>query len=244
MKTWVKISALGLLAATMLALGLKKGLLKLNKKGMNIFNYKATKKEATVKNLSKLLILAMVTTLVFAGCAKKPVQEMNDAEAAINVVVNDGAGIYAKEELKKLQDELAAAKGEVDTQDKKFIKKYGKSREMLAKIGTDAVALRTTVAARKEEAKNNALSAQNEAKMALEEAKALLEKAPRGKGTQADIEAFSADLKALEDSLAEVQQAIDNEDYLGAVDKARIIKEKASGISNQIQQAMEKVKRR
>lgn len=244
MKTWVKISALGLLAAFISALGFKKVLLKLNKKGMNIFNYKATKKEATVKNLSKLMVLAMVTTLVFAGCAKKPVQEMNDAEAAINVVVNDGAGIYAKEELKKLQDELAAAKGEVDTQDKKFIKKYGKTREMLAKIGTDAAALRAIVAARKEEAKNNALSAQNEAKIALEEAKALLEKAPRGKGTQADIEAFSADLKALEDSLLEVQQAIDNEDYLGTVDKARIIKEKASAISNQIKQAMEKVKRR
>ncbi len=32
MKTWVKISALGLLAAFMLAMGFKKGLLKLNKK--------------------------------------------------------------------------------------------------------------------------------------------------------------------------------------------------------------------
>ena len=188
-----------------------------------------------MKNLSKLFVLVMVITLVFAGCSKNPVQEMNNAEAAINAVVKDGADTYAKEELKKLQDALAAAKVEVETQSKKLIKKYGKT-------ASDAAALKTTVAARKEEAKNNALSAQNEAKIAIEEAKALLEKAPKGKGTRADIEALKADLKGLEDSLAEVQQATDNEDYLGAADKARIIKEKASAISNQIKQAMEKVK--
>jgi len=197
-----------------------------------------------MKSLSKLMVLAMVAALVFAGCAKKPVQERNDAEAAIKAVVNDGAEIYAKEELVKLQDELAAAEEEINIQSKKLVKKYGKPREMLAKISTDAAALKTTVAARKEEAKNNALSAQNEAKTALDEAKAMVEKAPRGKGTRADIEAFRADVTALEGSLVEVQQAIDSEDYLGAVDRARIIQEKTSGISSQIKQALEKVKKK
>ncbi|MDH5468090.1 MAG: hypothetical protein OEY25_11785, partial [Candidatus Aminicenantes bacterium] len=69
-------------------------------------------------------------------------------------------------------------------------------------------------------------------------------KAPTGKGARADIEALRADLKALEGSLAEVQQAIDSEDYLGAADRARIIQEKASGISSQIKQALEKVKKK
>jgi len=196
-----------------------------------------------MKNLLKLLVLVMAVTLVFAGCTKKPTQEMNDAEIAINTVAKDGAEIYAKEELGKLRDELAAARDQIGIQDKKPIKKYGAAREMLTKITADAAALKTTVTARKEEAKNNAISAQNEAKMTLDEAKALLEKAPRGKGTRADIEALTADMKALEVSLTEVQQAIDNEDYLGATDKARVIKEKASAISDQIKQAMEKVKR-
>jgi len=39
MKTWIKISGLGLLAALMLALGLKRGFFKLNKKGTNVFNH-------------------------------------------------------------------------------------------------------------------------------------------------------------------------------------------------------------
>lgn len=197
-----------------------------------------------MKNLSRILVLVMVATLVFSGCGKKPVQEMNNAEIAINTVAKDGAEIYTKEELGKLRDELAATREQVDTQSKKFIKKYGKAKETLIRIASDAAALKTTVTARKEEAINNALSVQNEAKMALDEAKTLLEKAPRGKGTRADIAALTADTKALEDSLAEVQQAIDNEDYLGAADKARVIKEKASAISDQIKQAMEKVRRK
>jgi len=195
-----------------------------------------------MKNISRFLVLFTVVSLVFSGCSKKPVQEMNDAEAAISAIVKAGAEIYAQEELMKLNNDLAAAKNQLDIQDKKLIKKYGATREMLAKIAADASALKLTVVTRKEEAKNNALSAQIEAKAALDEAKALLERAPIGKGARADLEAFKADLKALESSLAEVQQSIDSEDYLGAQDRARTIQEKASGISSQIQQAMQKVK--
>ena len=195
-----------------------------------------------MKNISRFLVLFTMVSLVFSGCSKKPVQEMNDAEAAISAIVKAGAEIYAQEELIKLNNDLAAAKNQLDIQDKKLIKKYGATREMLAKIAADASALKLTVVTRKEEAKNNALSAQIEAKAALDEAKALLERAPIGKGARADLEAFKADLKALESSLAEVQQSIDSEDYLGAQDRARTIQEKASGISSQIQQAMQKVK--
>jgi len=195
-----------------------------------------------MRNISRFLVLFTVVSLVFSGCSKKPVQETNDAEAAISAIVKAGAEIYAQEELMKLNNDLAAAKNQLEIQDKKLIKKYGATREMLAKIAVDASALKSTVVTRKEDAKNNALSAQIEAKAALDEAKALLERAPIGKGARADLEAFKADLKALESSLAEVQQSIDSEDYLGAQDRARTIQEKASGISSQIQQAMQKVK--
>jgi peptidoglycan hydrolase CwlO-like protein len=195
-----------------------------------------------MRNISRFLVLFTVVSLVFSGCSKKPVQETNDAEAAISAIVKAGAEIYAQEELMKLNNDLAAAKNQLEIQDKKLIKKYGATREMLAKIAADASALKATIVTRKEDAKNKALTAQIEAKAALDEAKALLERAPIGKGARADIEAFKADLKALESSLAEVQQTIDSEDYLGAQDRARTIQEKASGISSQIQQAMQKVK--
>ena len=195
-----------------------------------------------MRNISRFLVLFTVVSLVFSGCSKKPVQETNDAEAAISAIVKAGAEIYAQEELMKLNNDLAAAKNQLEIQDKKLIKKYGATREMLAKIAVDASALKATIVTRKEDAKNKALTAQIEAKAVLDEAKALLERAPIGKGARADIEAFKADLKALESSLAEVQQTIDSEDYLGAQDRAKNIQEKASGISSQIQQAMQKVK--
>jgi len=95
-----------------------------------------------------------------------------------------------------------------------------------------------------EEAKNAAVQAQTEAQAAIDEAKALLEKAPKGKGSKADIEAMKADLAGIEVSYAEVQAAIDAEDYFGAKDKAAVVKEKAAGISQQVQAAIDKVKGR
>jgi len=115
---------------------------------------------------------------------------------------------------------------------------------MLIKVQADADALKATIPAKKEEAKNAAIAAQGEAKTALDEAKALLEKAPKGKGTKADIEAFTADLKGLEDSFPEIQAAIDKGDFFGAKDKAVAIKDKATSISDQIKQAIEKVQKK
>jgi len=195
-----------------------------------------------MKNLFRVFTLVALFAFLFAACAKQPTQDLDSAKAALETATKAGADIYAKDELKKLNDDLTAATDEVNAQGKKLFKKFGKAKEMLAKIKTDADALLPVIATRKEEAKNNALTAQNEAKAAFEEAKALVAKAPRGKGTAADIEAFKADLKALEASLTEVQQAIDGENYPGASDKANAIKEKAAGISDQIKKAIAKVK--
>lgn len=196
-----------------------------------------------MKIFSKYLVMGVILAFVFAGCAKQPTQEIDDTKAAIEAVAKEGGDVYAKEEVKKLNDDFTAVMDEVNTQDKKFFKKFGTAKEMLAQVKADAEALKTTIPARKEEAKNKAILLQTEARAALDEAKALLEKAPKGKGTKADIEAFKADLAGLETSFADIQAALDIEDFLGAADKAASIKEKALGISDQIKLAMEKVKK-
>ncbi|MCR4396954.1 MAG: hypothetical protein NUW07_09535, partial [Candidatus Saccharicenans sp.] len=101
-----------------------------------------------------------------------------------DALVKAGGNIYAKDELKKCNDDLQAAMDEVNAQSKKLFKKYGPAKEMLAKVKADAEAVQAMIPARKEEAKNAALSALNEAKAAFDQAKALLEKAPKGKGTK------------------------------------------------------------
>ncbi len=196
-----------------------------------------------MKNLMKVLVLGLMVVFLFTSCAKQPTQQMDEAKAAIDAVVKAGGNIYAKDELKKLNDDLQAAMDEINAQSKKLFKKYGPAKEMLAKVKVDAEAVQALIPARKEEAKNAALNALNEAKVAFDEAKALLDKAPKGKGTKADIEEMKAALAGLENQLTEVQTAIDSEDYFGAKDKALAIKEKAADVSEQVKAAIAKVKR-
>ena len=196
-----------------------------------------------MKKFSQFLVLGIFVVGLFSSCAKQPTQAIDAAKAAIEAATKEGASVYAADELKKLNDDLQAAMDEVNTQSKKFFKKFGTAKEMLAKVQTDADALKATIPAKIEAAKNAALQAQTEARAALDEAKALLDKAPMGKGTKADIMAMKADLAGLETSFAEIQAAIDGADYFGASAKAATIKEKATVISDQVKAAIEKVKR-
>ncbi len=75
-----------------------------------------------------------MVAFVFTSCAKQPTQQMDAAKAAIEAVAQAKGDIYAKDELKKLNDDLTVANDEVTAQSKKFFKKYGKAKEMLAKL--------------------------------------------------------------------------------------------------------------
>jgi hypothetical protein len=194
-----------------------------------------------MKGLTKNLVLVLAIALVLTGC-KQPTQLIDDAKAAIEDVTKAGADKYAADDLKKLNTDLTAALDEVNAQDKKFLKKFGTAKEMLTKLKTDVDALKAALPAKIEAAKNAAIQLQSEAKAAIDEAKALLAKAPKGKGTAKDIEAMKAELTGAETAFAEIQTALDAQDYIGAADKAKSIKEKAAAVTSQVQAAIEKKK--
>jgi len=194
-----------------------------------------------MKNTLKFLALSMVTIFLLVGCAKQPTEEISAAKASVDAVVAEGAQKFAAEDAKKLNDSMQAAQDEIKVQDGKTFKNYAKAKELLVKVKADAETLKAGLAAKKEEAKKNAAAAQEAAKASVAEAKALLAKAPKGKGSKADIEALKADLKGIEDSLAEIKSANDSEDYNAAIEKSNAIKDKAAAISDQIKKAMEKV---
>ncbi|MDO8722436.1 MAG: hypothetical protein Q7J31_09445 [Syntrophales bacterium] len=194
-----------------------------------------------MNNTLKFLALGVLTIFLLAGCGKQPTEEINAAKTSVDAVVAEGAQKFAAEDAKKLNDSMQAAQDEIKVQDGKTFKDYAKAKELLAKVKADAEALKAGLAAKKEEAKKNAAEAQEAAKASVTETKALLAKAPKGKGSKADLEAFKADLKGIEDSLAEVKTANDSEDYSAAIEKSSAIKDKAAAISAQIKEAMEKV---
>lgn len=194
-----------------------------------------------MKGLTKNLVLVLAIAVVLTGC-KQPTQLIDDAKAAIEDVTKAGADKYAADDLKKLNTDLTAALDEVNAQDKKFLKKFGTAKEMLTKLKTDVDALKAALPAKIEAAKNAAIQLQSEAKAAIDEAKALLAKAPKGKGTAKDIEAMKAELTGAETAFAEIQTALDAQDYIGAADKAKSIKEKAAAVTSQVKAAIEKKK--
>ncbi|MCU0243737.1 MAG: hypothetical protein MUE80_03095 [Acidobacteria bacterium] len=197
-----------------------------------------------MKNIVKGLTLALIVVFAFTSCAKQPTQLMDSAKAAIQGVIDAKGGVYAKDELSKLQGDLQAALDAITAQSKKFFKKYGPAKEMLNKVIADADSAKALIPGRIAEAKAAAETAIGEAKTVFEEAKALLEKAPKGKGTKADIEAMKADLAGIETAMADVDAAMAAEDYFGAKDKAAAIKDRAAAIVEQINAAIAKVKGR
>ena len=194
-----------------------------------------------MKGLTKNLVLVLAIAVVLTGC-KQPTQLIDDAKAGIEDVTKAGADKYAADDLKKLNTDLTAALDEVNAQDKKFLKKFGTAKEMLTKLKTDVDALKAALPAKIEAAKNAAIQLQSEAKAAIDEAKALLAKAPKGKGTAKDIEAMKAELTGAETAFAEIQTALDAQNYIGAADKAKSIKEKAAAVTSQVKAAIEKKK--
>jgi len=87
-----------------------------------------------------LSVLVMAALLV--GCAKPPTMEMDAAKVAMDAAVGAGAGTYAKEGLKSINDAWAAAQDEVKKQEGKLFKNYDNAKAMIAKINADAVALK------------------------------------------------------------------------------------------------------
>jgi chaperonin cofactor prefoldin len=196
-----------------------------------------------MKNIVKALALALIVVFAFTSCAKQPTALMDGAKAAIQSVIDAKGGVYAKEELNKLQGDLQAALDAVTAQAKKFFKKYGPAKEMLNQVIADAESVKALIPGRIAEAKQAAETTINEAKMAVEEATALIEKAPKGKGTRADIEAMKADLAGLSTAMADVDSAMMSEDYILAQEKAAAIKEQATSVIDQINAAIAKVRR-
>jgi len=198
-------------------------------------------KEMNKKRLMYVLLGVMMMALLL-GCSKKPEQELADSKAVLEAVAAEGGEKYAAEELNVIQSEMTAALDEMAVQDGKFFKNYDKTKEMLAQVKAKSEALKAEIPARKEKAKTDAQAALDAATMAVTDAKALLGKAPRGKGSMADIEAFNADVQGLESAITEAQNLMTSEDYFVAMDKANGIKDKATEISTQVTEALEKVK--
>lgn len=193
--------------------------------------------------MKRLLLFALAPVVLLAACAKAPTEKVAAAEKAVEEAKTAGAPTYLAEDFAKLDGTLANAKKEIAEQDGKFalLRDYGKAEQLLASVQTDAGRVAAEAAKKKEEAKQAAVKAQQAAQESVKAAQELVAKAPVGKD-RAALEAIKADAEGLTASLADVQTAIDKEDYLGAQAKAKAIQDKSQALSAEVESALAKVK--
>lgn len=192
--------------------------------------------------MRKILFGIMLIALVFAvGCAKPPEQAMQAAKAAIEQAKQAEADAYAPDSLKAAEDLQGQLDAEIKLQADKFalFRNYKKAEELCASIKTAGEKALADAKEQKEKVKNEAKALIEECKAGLTEAEEMLAKAPKGKGTQQDLEALKGDLTGAKTSLGEAETAFNGERFLDAKAKAEAVKNTVGNVKNAIQQAIE-----
>jgi len=193
-----------------------------------------------MKGITGYFLFGFLVLFALTACSKQPVQEINAAKSAVDSAMAEGAEKYSPAEAKKVNDALTEAMTEIKTQDDKFFKDYKKAGEMLAKVKADADNLKAGLAAKKEEARKQAMAAEESANASVSEAKASLAQAMKSSKATVDIEALSNSIKGLDDAIAEIRKLIATEDYTTAIEKAGGVKGKAADMVKEAGDAAEK----
>ncbi len=188
-----------------------------------------------------MAVLPLVFVLVLmVGCAKPPQDSINAAMSAMDAS-KPLASEYAPASLQAAEDAQAALNAELKAQQDKFalFRSYKKADELTADLKAKSDKAAADAAAGQEQAKNDATTAITAATTALNDATALLEKAPKGKGTQADLEAMKADLTAAASTINDANAALASAKYKDAKAKADAAASSAANVASQVQAAMD-----
>lgn len=180
--------------------------------------------------------------LLFTSCAKPPQAEIDAAKAALEQAKAAQADKYVEADFLAVQDSLNAVMVEVEAQSSKLFKSYGKAKEKLVVITTQATELVAKTEVRKEEIKTEVAAAQTAVAALLEEDNALLAKAPKGKEGKEAIEAIKLDLAGITASVAEVDGLLASGDLLGAQTKINAAQQKATEINTELKAVLDKAK--
>ncbi|MGD9555531.1 MAG: hypothetical protein AB7V25_00770 [Mangrovibacterium sp.] len=190
----------------------------------------------------KLMFVAMALSVavLFSSCGKVPQAEIDAAFAALDSAKMAGADVYLADEYSALQDSMKAITESVEAQKSKFFASYGPIKEKLAKVNEQAVAAVARTEARKEEVKQEIAALQAEVTTLQTQNNELVAKAPKGKEGKAALEAIKADIALIDNTMGEVGTQAAAGDLMGALDKAKAAKEKATAINTELNEVVAK----
>lgn len=190
------------------------------------------------------VIMMLCLAVFMASCASVPQTDIDAAKAAVQAAKDAQADKYAAAALQSADDLTNQINTEVETQNAKFalFRNYDKVKELVNQAKAAGDKAKADAIAGKEAAKKDAEASLTAAQAAVTAAKEILPKAPKGKDTKAEIEAMTADVAGLEAAITDIQSQISKEGFLEAAAKAKSVKEKADGVTAQVQAAIDKKK--
>jgi len=132
----------------------------------------------------------------------------------------------------------------VEAQKSKIFKSFGTAKTKLQETQTAANKVAADAAAKKAEVKKEVETQMTEIKAVIDENAKLITKAPRGKDGAAAIAQIKTDIATIDTSVAEAQGLYDKGAYMDALNKIKAAKERATGINQELKDAIAKVKKR
>lgn len=191
-----------------------------------------------IKLLSGIAIVGLA--LVFTGCQKYPQAEVDAANAAIEATKAVQANLYVPEEFNALQDSLTTVLAAVEKEKSKLFHNYKDEVAKLTATTAQADIVKNNAVAKKEQYKQETAAALTEIATLMEQNKEYLAKAPKGKEGKAALEAIAADLTTIEGGVVEVNNKLASDDIIGAMNQAKSLKEKATGINTELTEVLKK----
>jgi hypothetical protein len=184
--------------------------------------------------------LAAVVMILAVGCAKPPEEDISAAQAEMDKARQAQAETWAANEYRGANEAMTAAQAEISAQNEKWFKNYDKAKELLATAKADAAKASEAAVANKAQAKTDAEAAMTAADTALATAEAGLKVAPVTKDSKADLELFKNDLATLRSTLDAARASFASEDYKKALESANSVKDQATSIATQLEEAKAK----
>ncbi|GIV62282.1 MAG: hypothetical protein KatS3mg044_1148 [Rhodothermaceae bacterium] len=188
--------------------------------------------------LAGLFLLAVVLT----GCAQVPQQQLDTAQAALQAAAEAEANLYVADLYQALQDSLAAAQTEIETQKSRFAltRDYSRAERLLQFVTQTAAEAQAQAATQKEAMRAEAERLIAEARQALTQVQDLLAKAPRGKEGTMALVSIQTDRNNASQTLDQATTALENGKILEARDLAATALEKANLLIQELNTAIAK----
>jgi predicted kinase len=192
-----------------------------------------------MKLTNKIVFFGLVTALVFASCAKPPVEEMDAATAALTRAENDpDAKLYAQNGITRARDSLNNMRAEAE-------QKHYPQALQLAKDTVDlaerAISDGKNVAARMREDAANAIRAME---TAITETKATIDNARTQRLRGVTFSQIDSDFAATQAIADQARLANGSNRYREAVDSSQTVRSQLSNISTTIAQAAQSLSRK